>query len=56
MTELVTYSAADAYAGVRCCLLCARDAADDEERLEWLHKAMLWLDIARAARRKQQAA
>lgn len=45
-------SAADAYGGARFCLSCARDAADELERIDWLLKADSWRALGRLLRRK----
>jgi hypothetical protein len=43
-------SAADAYGGARHALLCAREAADDLERMDWLLKANDWRALGRLLR------
>jgi hypothetical protein len=46
----VGVKAAEAYGGAICCLRCAREAADDLERMDWLLKAMDWRALGRLLR------
>lgn len=44
-------TAAEAYGGARCALLCARSAEDLDDLIGWLVAADHWRGLARALRR-----